>query len=80
MKLKKVTIERVEWGIDKGKLLGEISFENQYSKVSAKLNEDQAYKILEIVSDALVFHAQETSKLMIEDLKRPVAEIEGEVQ
>ncbi len=80
LKLNKLTIERMQWGIDKDKLLGEISFENQYSKVSAKLNEEQAYRILEIVSEALVVHAQETAKLLVADLRRPQAEIEGEVQ
>lgn len=80
MKLNNLTIRRQDWGIDKDKLLGEISFENQYSKVTCKLTEDQAYKLLGIVADAVVENAHETAKLLVTDLRRPQAEIEGEIQ
>lgn len=79
-KLVKLEIERKRWSLDEGKLLGEIQFENQYSKVSVKLNEDQAYQMLEIVSAALVTAAQETATLLVSDIQRPQAEIEGEIQ
>lgn len=76
MTLNKLSIERQQWGLDKGKLFGEISFENQYSKVSVKLTEDQAYKLLAIVAEAVVENAQETSRLLVSDLQRPQAAIE----
>lgn len=80
MKLNLLRIERQLYGIDKDKMLGTIEFENQYSKVSVKLTEDQAYKLLDIVADAMVVNAHETAKLLVTDLRRPQAEIEGEVQ
>jgi hypothetical protein len=80
MKLNSLRIERQQYGIDKDKLLGTIEFENQYSKVTCKLTEDQAYKLLDIVSDAMVVNAQETAKMLVTDLRRPQAEIEGEIQ
>ena len=80
MKLNSLLISRCQYGIDKDKLFGEIEFENQYSKMSFKLTEDQAYKLLEIVAESMVISAQETAKMMIVDLMRPTAEIEGEVQ
>lgn len=80
MKLDTLRIERQKYGLDKDKMFGEISFENQYSKVSVKLTEDQAYKLLAIVADAMVENAQECSKLLASDIRRPQAEIEGEVQ
>ncbi len=75
MRLRELTITRKQWGLDEGKLLGEIAFENQYSKVSVKLNEDQAYRILEVVQDALVVSAHETAALLVADLQRPQAQI-----
>jgi hypothetical protein len=81
MKLKRLQITRTEWGLDKDKLFGEIEFENQYSKVSVKLSEDQAYRMLEIVADNMVEQAHEVGKLLTQDLRRPEAQkIEGEVQ
>lgn len=80
MKLNFLKIERQKYGIDKDKLLGEIEFENQYSKVSCKLTEDQAYKLLDIVAEAMVVNAQDTAKMLVADLRRPQATIEGEVQ
>lgn len=80
MKLNSIRISRTQYGLDKDKLLGEIEFENQYSKMSVKLTEDQAYKLLEIIAESMVINAQETAKMMIVDLMRPTAEIEGEVQ
>lgn len=80
MKLNSLTICRQDWGIDKDKLLGEISFENQYSKITCKLTEDQAYKLLAIVADAMVENAHETANLLVADLRRPQAEIEEEIQ
>jgi hypothetical protein len=80
LRLNMLRIERQQWGADKDKLFGEIAFENQYSKVSVKLTEDQAYKLLAIVAGAVVENAQETSRLLVSDLQRPQAEIEGDVQ
>lgn len=80
MKFDRINIERQKWGIDKDKIIGEIAFENQYSKVSVKLNEEQALKMLDIVAEALVTSAHETAKMLITDIGRPKAEIEGEVQ
>jgi acyl-CoA reductase-like NAD-dependent aldehyde dehydrogenase len=80
MKFDSLTITRTRYGIDKDKLLGEISFENQYSKVSVKLSEEKAYKMLEIIADNMVEQAHEVGKLLVQDLRRPIAEIEGEVQ
>ncbi len=80
MRLDTLRIERQKYGLDKDKMFGEISFENQYSKVSVKLTEDQAWKLLAIVADSIVENAQESSKMLVSDLQRPQAEIEGEIQ
>jgi hypothetical protein len=78
MRLIKLNIERQQWGIDKGKLFGEITFENQNAKVSCKLTEDQAYKMLEVMAESVVTSAHETAAILLSDLSRPVAQIEGE--
>lgn len=80
MKLIKLTIERQLWGQDKGKMIGEITFENQDAKITVKLTEDKAYKMLEIVADQVIENAKETSNLLITAMSRPIAEIEGEIQ
>lgn len=80
MILQKLDIERQRWGKDVGKLFGEITFDNQDAKVTIKLTEDQAYKMLGIVAEAVVVQAHETANLLISAMQRPQAEIEGEVQ
>lgn len=80
MRLTRLKIERELWGNDKGKLVGEIAFENQDAKVTVILDEDKCYKMLEIVAENVVSNARETANLLVSQMSRPQAEIEGEVQ
>lgn len=80
MKLNRLNIERVRWGKDEGKLMGEIEIDGQYAKVSIKLNEEKAFQMLDLVADALVEQAHENAKILRSDFLRPEAQIEGEVQ
>ncbi len=80
MKLNTLRIERQQYGIDKDKMFGTIEFENQCFKMSVKLTEDQAYKLLDIVAESMVEYAHDTAKMLVVDLRRPQASIEGEIQ
>lgn len=80
MRLTRLKIERELWGNDKGKLVGEIAFENQDAKVTVILDEDKCYKMLEIVAENVVSNARETANLLVSQMSRPQAEIEEEVQ
>lgn len=60
-------IERQQYGIDKGKLLGAIEFEGQYTKMTVKLSEEQSQKMLTIVAEAAADNAREVASIMTAD-------------
>lgn len=68
MNLEKLTIERIQWGGDKGKLIGTIILDGQSAKVSLNLSEVKAKQMLEIVADSLLENAHEVSKLLLAEI------------
>lgn len=68
MELTRLSIDRIGWGKDKDKLMGEISFENQEAKVTLKLSHEKSQRMLEIVAEQIVENAQETSSLLINNI------------
>jgi DICT domain-containing protein len=68
MKLERLSISRSGWGKDMGKLTGEIEFDNQHAKVTVKLSEDKANKILAIIAEQIVENAREVSALLVQEV------------
>ncbi len=64
MRLKKLRIEREEWGQHKGQLRGKIEFSGELGEITLVLNDDQLDRIFQVCADSLVTSAQEAGSLM----------------
>lgn len=73
MILKKLYIERDEWGPQKGMLNGKIEYVGQYGDIGITLNPEHCKDILAIVADALV----KTSRDMAANLTADVVASAG---
>ncbi len=79
MMLRRLLIEKMEWGRDAGKLMGTITFEGTEAVTSLKLTEANSLKMLEIVSDQLVDNARAIGAVLLSDILTPAPlEIEAE--
>jgi len=76
LKLKNLIITSGDYGINKGKLIGSIKVEGEYTETTFKLTEDQTYKIIELVAEQVIVSAQQTASILMEALQRPQAQIE----
>lgn len=77
MRVRSMNINRIRYGTDEGKLSGEVEFENPSSKISIRLSDRECQQMLELVAASLISSAKETAALVIEDIQRPQAQIEG---
>jgi S-adenosylmethionine hydrolase len=66
--IKSVYLRIEEYGPDKGKLLGKIEFINQHGEITARINQEQAGKIIAVLADSLVQTAQQTAALMTSEV------------
>ncbi len=64
MRLKKLHIEREEWGAQKGQLRGEIEFSGELGEITLVLTDYQLDRIFQVCADSLVTTAQEAGSLM----------------
>lgn len=62
--IKSIYLSMVDYGPDKGKLDGNITFLNNHGEMKVRINNEQAEKIVAILADNLVKTAQETANLM----------------
>lgn len=74
MILKSLTIERVRWGNNEGKLEGSILFVSPSEEVKIALNDEISNKLLAIVADGVVEASREiaqnlTSQILLENKK-----------
>ena len=68
MQLKRLTLERPEYGKNKGKLIGAVTFSDSDTETSLRLNEEQAAQILTLCAEALVENAKQMSEIMVSRL------------
>lgn len=61
-KLKSVYLRRETFGINEGKFVGEIDFENEYGSVKLNLDTTLSARILEVVSEELVYSARKIAE------------------
>lgn len=64
MQLKSLIISLEEWGANKGKYTGTISFVSTHGQVQINVNEAVSRQILSAVADQLVSEAQSTATLL----------------
>ena len=69
MKLKSIYVGRQGFGADPDKLTGKIEFDNYQSTISMVLSEEQAAKIVNLVAEDSVRHAQELAGILIESVQ-----------
>lgn len=62
--IKQIYLSMVDYGPDKGKLDGAITFLNNHGEMKVRINNEQAEKVVAILADNLVKTAQETASLM----------------
>lgn len=66
--IKSIYLSVQEYGPDKGKLTGKIEFINQYGEITARINQEQAGKIIAVLADSLVHTAKQTAALMTSEV------------
>lgn len=73
--IKSIFLSVVDYGADKGKLNGSIEFINQYGEIKVRVGNEQACKIVAILSEQLVETAKETAALMTSEVLSQVKAI-----
>ena len=67
-RIESLHLTRSEYGINKGKLAGNLSVENTYGKMEIPIDPEKALAILAILAPALVATAQQTAHLMTDEI------------
>lgn len=62
-----------EYGVNKGKLTGEIKIKNEYGNIEIIVDPSKAEEIIRVLAPALVATAQDTARMMIEQVERQAA-------
>lgn len=62
LRLKKLSIELQEWGSDKGKFNGEISYIGENGKVTITLSPTDCEKLLPVIAQGIVSASKEVAK------------------
>lgn len=75
MKLVALSIQRKDWGSDKGKLVGTIKLQLRESEVNMILSEEVANKIAALVASDVVRDAQEIANSMLHEVALFVDEV-----
>jgi len=75
MILKSLLIRREEWGAMKGKLQGEIEYQNVGGKISVALNDEDCTRLLGIVADAMVKTSQTLANELTANILTATAQI-----
>ena len=62
-----------EYGVNKGKLTGEIKIRNEHGNIEITVDPLKAEQIIRILAPALVATAQDTARMMIDQIERQAA-------
>jgi hypothetical protein len=68
MQLERLEIRRNEYGHNKGKMEGEITFKNPVGKIQLILTDDACKKILEFCAEGLVDSAKEVASRLTAEI------------
>ena len=61
MQLLKLEIKREQWGADKGKFTGAISFDNKLGEINVNLSPWQCDKLFAVVAEGIIDTAKEAA-------------------
>lgn len=64
MMLESLSLHRVAWGDDMGKMKGTVEFSSGLGKMTVIIDPSKAARIIEIVAEEMVAQAQATANLM----------------
>lgn len=62
MQLSRLTISFTEYGVNKGRYVGEAQFSNQYGQVTVVMSPDMSDEVLKICASALVKNTQDLAQ------------------
>lgn len=71
--IKSIRLDSETYGINKGKLSGEIKFENEYGEIKITVDPAKAADIIRILAPALVATAQGTARMMLDQIEHQAA-------
>lgn len=71
--IKRIDLRLNDWGVNKGKLTGEIALVNEHGEISITIDPAKAEQIIRILAPALVATAQDTARMMIDQVERQAA-------
>jgi hypothetical protein len=74
MKFKSLSIGIPEWGKDKDKMIGKITFNNMDAEVTLNLSEERSQEMLAIVANAIVDNAREISQILTTEMTSKLIE------
>lgn len=66
--IKSIYLSRDDYGTDKGKLKGTVTFSSQSGEVTVKIPADKSAKLVMLLADELVECAKTTAALMVTDV------------
>lgn len=72
--VKNIYLSMEDYGPDKGKLKGSITFLNQHGEIAVRVGNEKAAQIVAILADQLVDTAKQTAALMTSEV---LAQAEG---
>lgn len=68
MQLERLDISRNQYGDNKGKMVGEITFSSPASKIQLILTDDACHKILKFCAEALVESSQSVAQQLTSEI------------
>lgn len=68
MILKSLKIDLQTYGLNKGMYEGVAEFESEHGKVSVRIGDGHAHRILELCGDAIILESEKVAKAMIAPL------------
>ena len=66
--IKQITMNRQEWGVNKGKLTGGMEIINEHGTIAITLDTAKCERIVMLMAEALIETAQGTASMMVENI------------
>ena len=70
--LENCTIDRIKWGDDKGKLVGQLRYSGRGGAIELRLDEATCVSILDIVGEAIIAESRSLAKTLTREALFPV--------
>ncbi len=80
MELESLSMRRMTYGVNEGKLDGEIMFKNPKGKVQLMLNDETCQKLLSIVAEGMVEVTKDVASTLTADILTAAPRLENKVR